>query len=159
MASCRILCGRWRRGYGIRIPRCVPRASRKSTTALVRFAHGHVAQVVFKSLITLHTIMRSGSLDPVFSYLSSSSISLSLSGQEAANVAAYGHYLASRIKAYGNLKRDVIRDKSDRRAANRLRKLTVEQGLLRETREIQRMIAALVDSKVSLAWTSSCILS
>ncbi|KAJ8293445.1 ENTH domain-containing protein C19F8.03c [Rhodotorula toruloides] len=103
--------------------------------------------VVFKSLITLHTIMRSGSLDPVFSYLSSSSISLSLSGQEAANVAAYGHYLASRIKAYGNLKRDVIRDKSDRRAANRLRKLTVEQGLLRETREIQRMIAALVDSK------------
>lgn len=105
-------------------------------------------QVVFKSLITLHTIMRSGSLDAVFSYLSSSSISLSLSGQEAANVAAYGHYLASRIKAYGNLKRDVIRDKSDRRAANRLRKLTVEQGLLRETREIQRMIAALVDSKV-----------
>ncbi|BGP25350.1 ENTH domain containing protein [Rhodotorula toruloides] len=103
--------------------------------------------VVFKSLITLHTIMRSGSLDPVFSYLSSSSIPLSLSGQEAANVAAYGHYLASRVKAYGNLKRDVIRDKSDRRAANRLRKLTVEQGLLRETREIQRMIAALVDSK------------
>ncbi|GAA6002979.1 hypothetical protein JCM10207_001927 [Rhodosporidiobolus poonsookiae] len=103
--------------------------------------------VVFKSLIVLHTIMRSGALEPVFSYLSSSSTGLSLSSHEAANISAYGHYLAARIKSYGNLKRDVIRDKSDRRAANRLRSLSVEQGLLRETREIQRMIAALVEAK------------
>ncbi|BGP16933.1 hypothetical protein JCM10213_007379 [Rhodosporidiobolus nylandii] len=103
--------------------------------------------VVFKSLITLHTIMRSGSLDAVFSYLSSSSLSLSLSGHEGAHISAYGYYLAARIKGYGNLKRDVIRDKSDRRAANRLRNLKVEQGLLRETREIQRMIAALVQAQ------------
>lgn len=110
----------------------------------------HRPQVVFKSLIVLHTIMRSGQLDAVFSYLSTSSTSLSLSSPEAANVAAYGQYLACRIKSYGNLKRDVVRDKSDRRAANRLKTLTVEQGLLRETREIQRMIAALVEAKVSL---------
>ncbi|GJN91116.1 hypothetical protein Rhopal_004134-T1 [Rhodotorula paludigena] len=103
--------------------------------------------VVFKSLITLHTLMRSGSIDTVFPYLASSSISLTLSSQEAPNLSAYGRYLGVRIKAYGNLKRDVVRDKSDRRAANRLRKLTVEQGLLRETREIQRLIAALVESK------------
>ncbi|GAA6032637.1 hypothetical protein JCM8097_004855 [Rhodosporidiobolus ruineniae] len=103
--------------------------------------------IVFKSLIVLHTMTRSGSLDAVFSYLSSSSATLSLSSHEAANISAYGHYLAARIKAYGNLKRDVIRDKSDRRAANRLRNLGVEQGLLRETREIQRMIAALVEAK------------
>ncbi|GAA5863962.1 hypothetical protein JCM3774_004435 [Rhodotorula dairenensis] len=103
--------------------------------------------VVFKSLIVLHTIMRSGQLDAVFSYLATSSTSLSLSSPEAANVAAYGQYLACRIKAYGNLKRDVVRDKSDRRAANRLKTLTVDQGLLRETREIQRMIAALVEAK------------
>ncbi|GAA5971033.1 hypothetical protein JCM11641_004121 [Rhodosporidiobolus odoratus] len=103
--------------------------------------------VVFKSLITLHTVMRSGSLDPVFTYLSSSSSALSLSGHAGGNIAAYGHYLAARIKSYGNLKRDVVRDKSDRRAANRLRSLGVEQGLLRETREIQRMIATLVEAK------------
>ncbi|TNY20689.1 ENTH domain-containing protein [Rhodotorula diobovata] len=103
--------------------------------------------VVFKSLIVLHTLMRSGSIDSVFPYLASSSVSLSLSSSEASNVAAYGQYLAARIKAYGNLKRDAIRDKSDRRNANRMRKLSVEQGLLRETREIQRMIAALVDAK------------
>lgn len=109
------------------------------------------AQVVFKSLIVLHTVMRSGQLDAVFSYLSNSSTSLSLSSPEGANVAAYGQYLGCRIKSYGNLKRDVVRDKSDRRAANRLKTLTVEQGLLRETREIQRMIAALVEAKVSLA--------
>lgn len=110
-------------------------------------AYPRVPQVVFKSLITLHTLMRSGSIDTVFPYLASSSISLTLSSQEAPNLSAYGRYLGIRIKAYGNLKRDVVRDKSDRRAANRLRKLTVEQGLLRETREIQRLIAALVESK------------
>ncbi|BGP56032.1 hypothetical protein JCM8202v2_003639 [Rhodotorula sphaerocarpa] len=103
--------------------------------------------VVFKSLIVLHTVMRSGQLDAVFSYLSNSSTSLSLSSPEGANVAAYGQYLGCRIKSYGNLKRDVVRDKSDRRATNRLKTLTVEQGLLRETREIQRMIAALVEAK------------
>ncbi|GAA5827379.1 hypothetical protein JCM10212_004398, partial [Sporobolomyces blumeae] len=103
--------------------------------------------VAFKSLITLHTIMRSGSLDDVFSYLASSSIALSLAAHQAPNLAAYGHYLASRIKGYSNLNRDVVRDKSDRRAPNRMRKVQVEQGLLRETREIQRMIAACVESK------------
>ncbi|GAA5931340.1 hypothetical protein JCM3775_004998 [Rhodotorula graminis] len=103
--------------------------------------------VVFKSLIVLHTLMRSGSIDSVFPYLASSSVSLSLSSSEAANVAAYGQYLAVRIKAFGTLKRDAIRDKSDRRNAARMRKLSVEQGLLRETREVQRMIAALVEAK------------
>ncbi|GAA5952915.1 hypothetical protein JCM3765_003005 [Sporobolomyces pararoseus] len=103
--------------------------------------------VAFKALITLHTIMRSGALEPVYSYLSTSSISMTLSSHEAPNISAYGHYLSARIKSYSNLKRDVIRDKSDRRAKDRLRKLKVEQGLLRETREIQRMIAACVESK------------
>lgn len=103
--------------------------------------------MVFKSLIVLHTLMRSGSLDPTFSYLSTSA--LSLSNHDAPNIAAYASYLAARIKSYANLKRDVIRDKSDRRAASRLRTLGVEQGLLREVREVQRMIASLVESKVS----------
>ncbi|GAA5897805.1 uncharacterized protein JCM6883_000824 [Sporobolomyces salmoneus] len=104
--------------------------------------------VAFKSLITLHTILRSGSLDSVYPYLSTSSLSLSLSSHQAPNIAAYGHYLSSRLKSYSNLKRDVIRDKSDRRASkDRLRNLKVEQELLRETREIQRMISACVESK------------
>lgn len=42
----------------------------------------------------------------------------------------------------------MIRDKSDRRATGRLRALGVEGGLLREVREVQRMIASLVESKV-----------
>lgn len=103
-------------------------------------------------MIVLHQLLRAGSLEPTFTYLASSSLSTSLSAHDAPNIAAYGHYLASRIKSYNNLKRDVIRDKSDRRAKDRLRKLGVEQGLLRETREVQRMIAALVESKVSACW-------
>lgn len=92
--------------------------------------------------------MRSGSLDPTFSYLASSSTNLALASHDAPNIAAYASYLAARIKSYANLKRDVIRDKSDRRAQSRLRSLGVEQGLLREVREVQRMIASLVESKV-----------
>lgn len=97
--------------------------------------------------------MRSGSLTPVYSYLSTSSLALTLSSHEAPNISAYGHYLSARIKSYTNLKRDVIRDKSDRRNKDRLRKLGVEQGLLRETREVQRMIAACVESKVSYTFS------
>ncbi|GAA5935077.1 uncharacterized protein JCM15063_003143 [Sporobolomyces koalae] len=104
--------------------------------------------VAFKSLITLHTIMRSGSLEPVYSYLANSSLASTLASHEAPNIQAYGKYLAARIRSYQNLNRDVIRDKTDRRTTkDRLRKLHVEQGLLRETREIQRMIAACVESK------------
>jgi hypothetical protein len=136
----------------LRDPSQTVRGSRAPTaltaSELIQTFRMRPGQVEFKALIVLHTIMRSGHLEAVFSYLSTSSTSLSLSSPEAANVAAYGQYLACRIKSYGNLKRDVVRDKSDRRAANRLKTLTVEQGLLRETREIQRMIAALVEAKV-----------
>ena len=96
----------------------------------------------------LHSLLRSGSLEPTYSYLAASSISLSLSSTETPNLAAYAAYLSARIKAYANLKRDVIRDKSDRRATTRLRSLSVDGGLLREVREVQRMIATLVDAKV-----------
>lgn len=107
-------------------------------------------QVVFKSLIVVHSLLRSGSLDPTFTFLSQSSLAVQLaSASDAPNLSAYGHYLSARLKAYANLRRDVIRDKSDRRAAGRLRNLGVESGLLREVREVQRMIAALVESKVS----------
>lgn len=121
----------------------------QSSTPAHRVSLSPSIQVVFKSLIVLHQLLRAGSLEPTFSYLASSSLSTSLSAHDAPNIAAYGHYLAARIKSYSNLKRDVIRDKSDRRAKDRLRKLGVEQGLLRETREVQRMIAALVESKAS----------
>ncbi|KAK4051349.1 hypothetical protein OIV83_002833 [Microbotryomycetes sp. JL201] len=103
--------------------------------------------VVFKALIVCHQILRAGSLENTFSYLASSSLPQQLMQQDAPNLHAYGMYLAARIKSYNNIKRDVIRDKSDRRASSRLRNLSVEKGLLRETREVQRMIAALVESK------------
>ncbi|KAM0789277.1 hypothetical protein ACM66B_000118 [Microbotryomycetes sp. NB124-2] len=103
--------------------------------------------VVFKALIVCHQLLRAGSLETTFSYLASSSLPQQLMQQDAPNLHAYGMYLAARIKSYSNIKRDIIRDKSDRRASSRLRNLSVDNGLLRETREVQRMIAALVESK------------
>lgn len=63
---------------------------------------------------------------------------------------AYAGYISARLKSYSNLQRDVIRDKTDRRAPTRLRSLKVEKGLLREVRETQRMIAAAVEAKFYL---------
>lgn len=95
-------------------------------------------------------MLRSGSLESTFSYLTSSSLSLSLSSSETPNLSAYAAYLSIRIRAYGTLQRDIIRDKSDRRpGGNRLRKLGVEEGLLREVRECQRCISGVVDCKVN----------
>ncbi|KAI5480186.1 ENTH domain containing protein [Pseudohyphozyma bogoriensis] len=105
--------------------------------------------VCLKALIVTHLIMRGGSLEPTFGILVASN-PLTNGIYATPNSAAYAAYLIARTKSYGNLKRDVIRDNSDRRAANRLRSLGVEQGLLRETRETQRMIAGLVEAKFYL---------
>jgi hypothetical protein len=148
MVPCRRSSGRCLPGSGTRTPPCVTLSPFYHHVPLANLSPLLPKQVVFKSLIVLHQILRAGSLEPTFSYLASSSLSLTLSAHEAPNISAYGHYLAARIKSYSNIKRDVIRDKSDRRAASRLRGLKVEGGLLRETREVQRMIAALVESKV-----------
>lgn len=138
---------------GMRIRPCVPLPRGRGTPVpreCCRLTQRAInKQVIFKSLLVLHTLLRSGSLEPTYSYLSASSISLSLSSSDTPNLAAYASYLGARIKSYGNLKRDVIRDKSDKRAVNRLRGLSVDKGLLREVREVQRMIASLVEAKVS----------
>lgn len=94
------------------------------------------------------------------------------------NLAHYAFYLDSRVRAYRDLKHDAVRVQSesnrDMRVSQsiedsrviasvssgpqrsktimgrKLRSMTVEKGLLRETKAVHRMIDALIECKVSL---------
>ncbi|KAJ6504790.1 ANTH-domain-containing protein [Mycena vitilis] len=130
------------------------------------------AIVVFKALIVLHTMIRNGSTDNVLGYLSGSQV-LRLSNvstgqwdgyQAPENLQNYAAYLDSRIHAYRDLKHDAVRVQSDSNrdarttaavnggplqrsktlAGRKLRSMTVEKGLLRETRAVHGMLDALV---------------
>ncbi|KAH0836526.1 hypothetical protein J3R83DRAFT_8165 [Lanmaoa asiatica] len=154
-----------------------------------------VAQVVFKALIVLHTMIRNGATDNVLSHLSSSEI-LRLRNVSAGNwegynapqnMQHYALYLDSRIRAYRDLKHDAIRvqaetnrdlrlnnsieedmayttapppkassakSKAPQRnktiTGHKLRVMTVEKGLLRETKTVQKMIDSLVECRFYL---------
>lgn len=109
-------------------------------------------QVAFKALIVLHALMRSGEADMTFTTLTTASLPFGAGNYgRSAHVRAYALYLDQRLKSYATVNRDVVRDKQDKRAnAHRLRSLSVDKGLLRETREVQRIIAKLVEAKFYL---------
>ncbi|ROT39917.1 ANTH-domain-containing protein [Sodiomyces alkalinus F11] len=100
--------------------------------------------VVFKSLITIHLMIREGSPDATLAYLSHHTSLLTITTisdaqTQGRNIRVYARYLQERARAYRDTKYDWVRVK-----ASRLEKLTVEKGLLRETEVIQRQISALL---------------
>ncbi|PWN90690.1 ANTH-domain-containing protein [Acaromyces ingoldii] len=118
--------------------------------------------VVFKSLIVLHTMIRNGGIDNVLSHLASDQGSLKLKnvvqggnwqGQDAPRTMSnYAAYIDERIRAYRDLRHDVIRSGDSARTrggadatTHRLRRLTVEKGLLREVAISQRVCSRLLD--------------
>ena len=132
-------------------------------------------QVVFKGLIVIHSLVRAGCAEHVMPYLSGSRVlgldvviaSASLRpaltadapGNDASqNLAKYATYLDRRIRTYGAIKYDIMRDKSERRGerdgikgCNRLRTLSVDKGLLRETTLLEKLMDSLTECKVRLA--------
>lgn len=63
------------------------------------------------------------------------------------NINDYGSYLTMRVKAFANVKLDYVKAKADPEGQGRLRKLTVEKGLLRETEMVQNLIGPLIKCK------------
>ncbi|KAF9644178.1 ANTH-domain-containing protein, partial [Thelephora ganbajun] len=145
------------------------------------------AIVVFKALLTLHTLIRNGSTDNILAYLSNGDMlrlkNVSAPNWEAGyhapeNLSNYATYLDTRIRAFRDLKHDAIRVQSetnrdmrnsaaieddslkrggtplsDRRktiVGRKLRIMTVEKGLLRETKVVQKMINALCECRFYL---------
>ncbi|PWN31334.1 ANTH-domain-containing protein, partial [Meira miltonrushii] len=123
--------------------------------------------VVMRSLIVIHTLIRNGGVDNVLSAMSGSGQgSLRLrnviqggnwQGYDAPRILSpYAAYLDDRIKAYRELRHDVIRaadaartrggDRSEGAESGlRLRRLTVEKGLLREVGVCQKVCSRLLD--------------
>jgi phosphatidylinositol-binding clathrin assembly protein len=66
------------------------------------------------------------------------------------NIKAYSEYLLTRALAYGNTKVDYVRG-----GEGRLKRLSVDKGLLRETESVQEQINALLKCDVRLNSASS----
>ncbi|KAK1988599.1 ANTH domain-containing protein [Colletotrichum cereale] len=104
--------------------------------------------VVFKSLVTVHLMIREGSPDVTLSFLSRHPNTLAISSftdaqTQGRNIRHYASYLAARAKAYRETKCDWVRTKD-----TRLEKLSVDKGLLRETEILQTQITALLKCDV-----------
>ncbi|KAI0601595.1 putative clathrin binding protein [Biscogniauxia sp. FL1348] len=104
--------------------------------------------VVFKSLITVHLMIREGSPDATLGYLAMHRNMLAISTFTDAqiqgrNIRHYAAYLAERVRAFRDTKIDWVRAKE-----TRLEKLSVDKGLLRETEVVQHQLTALLKCDV-----------
>ena len=118
---------------------------------------GHCAnanQVVFKTLTLLHMLIQSGSATSILSYLAQDPSALRLR-DVASNglheytyiktLSRYAAYLDCRIYGFKELGYDIVRISSGHRQDHRLRRLSVSNGLLRETAVVQRMNKAVLE--------------
>ncbi|KFY44759.1 hypothetical protein V494_01329 [Pseudogymnoascus sp. VKM F-4513 (FW-928)] len=104
--------------------------------------------VVFKSLITVHLMIREGSPDVTLEFLSNHKNMLATSSftdvqTHGKNIRHYSSYLTERARGYRHSKCDFVRG-----AENRFQRLTVDKGLLRETELVQLQISALLKCDV-----------
>ncbi|KAF7534722.1 hypothetical protein G7Z17_g13319 [Cylindrodendrum hubeiense] len=104
--------------------------------------------VVFKSLITVHLMIREGSPDVTLAFLSTHRNMLAISSFTDAqiqgrNIRHYALYLTERGRAYKDTKTDWVRAPE-----SRLEKMSVEKGLLRETEVVQHQLSALLKCDV-----------
>ncbi|KAM3083929.1 hypothetical protein ACMFMG_001964 [Clarireedia jacksonii] len=104
--------------------------------------------VVFKSLITVHLMIREGSPDVTLAYLARHRSMLAISSfsdvqTQGRNIRHYTNYLTERARSFRDTKCDFVRG-----AEGRLEKLSVDKGLLRETESVQHQITALLKCDV-----------
>ncbi|KAE8378929.1 ANTH domain-containing protein [Aspergillus bertholletiae] len=100
--------------------------------------------IVFKALIVIHIMVREGQLDATLQYMAENPRRLAISGfsevqSQGHNIRRYSDYLVARANAFEATKTDYVRS-----GQGRMKRLTVEKGLLRETEIVQRQIHALL---------------
>ena len=101
--------------------------------------------VAFKSLIIVHLMIKEGARDVTLNYLSVSpknrlAINTFTDVQtQGQNIRRYSEYLLARAQGYAASKCDYVRS-----GEGRMKKLSVDKGLLRETEVVQEQIKALV---------------
>ncbi|KAL8857222.1 MAG: hypothetical protein Q9178_006147 [Gyalolechia marmorata] len=100
--------------------------------------------IVFKALIIVHLMIREGEPNVTLKYLADSPSKLAISNfsdvqAQGTNIRHYYSYLLTRAKAFRDTKIDWVRE-----GQGRLKKQTVDKGLLRETEAVQNQINALL---------------
>ncbi|KAL8959502.1 MAG: hypothetical protein Q9193_003645, partial [Seirophora villosa] len=100
--------------------------------------------IVFKALIIVHLMIREGEPKVTLKYLADSPSKLAISNfsdvqAQGTNIRHYYSYVLSRAKAFRDTKIDWVRE-----GQGRLKKQTVDKGLLRETESVQTQINALL---------------
>ncbi|WPG97468.1 Hypothetical protein R9X50_00024400 [Acrodontium crateriforme] len=101
--------------------------------------------VAFKALIIVHLMIKEGAADVTLSYLAVApknrlAINTFTDVQtQGHNIRRYSEYLLARAQAYSVARCDYVRS-----GDGRMKRLTVDKGLLRETEVIQEQVKALV---------------
>ena len=100
--------------------------------------------IVFKSLIVVHLMIREGQPDVTLRHIAESPKRLAISNftevqTQGTNIRCYSDYLLERARSYRDTKTDFVR-----LGSGRLKGLSVEKGLLRQTESVQNQIKALV---------------
>ncbi|KAL1613659.1 hypothetical protein SLS54_010413 [Diplodia seriata] len=101
--------------------------------------------IVFKALIIIHLMIREGEPDVTLKYLAQSpSRRLAINNftevqTQGHNIRAYTEYIVTRAKSFGATRVDYVRS-----GEGRLKRLSVDKGLLRETEQVQDQIHALL---------------
>ncbi|PGH11845.1 hypothetical protein AJ79_04642 [Helicocarpus griseus UAMH5409] len=100
--------------------------------------------IVYKALIVVHMMIREGSAGAALKYLAQNPRKLTVTSisevqAQGANIWRYSEYLTARANAFADTKTDFVRG-----GQGRLKRLTVNKGLLRETEIVQKQIQALL---------------
>ncbi|KAL9005001.1 MAG: hypothetical protein Q9188_002215 [Gyalolechia gomerana] len=100
--------------------------------------------IVFKALIIVHLMIREGEPRVTLKHLAETPSKLAISNfsdvqVQGTNIRHYYSYILARAKAFRDTKIDWVRE-----GQGRLKKQTVDKGLLRETESIQTQINALL---------------
>ncbi|KAJ3104020.1 hypothetical protein HDU97_009567 [Phlyctochytrium planicorne] len=109
-------------------------------------------QVVFKSLILVHILIREGATDRVLQYLVGHPVVINTSGfrdkslsplsvAQSKNIRSYSQYLEEKVAGYRDVKDDFVRSKPEYIAKFRS---MPQETLLREVQVLQRQIDALL---------------
>lgn len=122
--------------------------------------------IVFKALIVLHLMIREGAPNATLEFLAANPRMVAISGfsegelystcefppahadglsvqTQGQNIRRYADYFNARIKGFRDTRVDYVRN-----GPGRLKRLTVDKGLLRETEAVQKQIKALVRCNV-----------
>ncbi|KAL4973911.1 ANTH domain-containing protein [Aspergillus desertorum] len=100
--------------------------------------------IAFKALIVIHFMIREGQLDATLQYMAENPRKIAVHGlsevqPQGRNIRRYSQYLLARAKAFEQTKTDYVRS-----GQGRMKRLTVEKGLLRETEIVQKQIKELL---------------